>query len=80
MYLYIMLKTSVIRCGKHVTSELQRPMLFREVNAVCSENRMKRCSKLYGSNVAYFNVKESDTCSDHHAFKCLSFELRNSRK
>ena len=56
---------------RHITSELQRPVLFRELITVCSQNHTKPFITLYGSNVAHFNVQASYTYSDHHGFKWL---------
>jgi hypothetical protein len=68
---YVCVCVCFLRFSRHITAELQRPVLFREVIALCSENHIKPFNTLYGSNVACFNVQASDAYSGHHAFKWL---------
>ena len=63
------IKIYFLRFCRRITSELQRPVLCREVVALCSESHIKPFSTRYGSNVMCFNVQAGDTCSGHHAFK-----------
>jgi len=44
-------------------------MLYREINAVCSEIHTKHINTLYGQNVELLNVKPGGTYSNHSIFK-----------
>jgi hypothetical protein len=44
-------------------------MLYREINAVCSEIHTKHINTLCGQNVEFVNVKPGGTYSNHRAVK-----------
>jgi hypothetical protein len=44
-------------------------MLYREINAVCSEIHTKHTNTLCGQNVEFLNVKPGGTYSDYWALK-----------
>jgi len=49
-------------------------MLYREINAVCSEIHTKHINTLCGQNVELLNVKLGGTYSDHWDLKGQSLD------
>ena len=48
-------------------------MLYREVNAVCSEIHTKHINTLCGRNVGFVNVKPDGTYSNHWVLQVYKF-------
>jgi hypothetical protein len=44
-------------------------MMYREINAVCSQIHTKRTNTVCGQNVEFLNVKAGGTYSDHWALE-----------